>query len=136
MTAEAGIDRHDQDQIDLGENFLNRTERGRGIQSHPCLHTSFLDRLYRAMEMWTGFHMHREIVRTSFGELGDEGVGVRYHEMDIERQLSDFSERRHDRRTDGQIRNEMPVHDIDMEEVSPRPFHGRHLVCQSGKVRR
>ena len=72
------------------------------------------------MEMRTGFHVNREIVRSGLGELGDKGIGVCDHEVDVERQLGDFSERRHDRRTDGQIRHKMPVHDIDMEEVGPR----------------
>ena len=93
-----------------------------------------LDRLHRAMEMRAGLYVNREIVRSCLCELGDKGIGVRNHEVDVEGQLSDFSERRYDRRTDGQIGDEMSVHDIDMEDVGPRPFHGCHFLGQSGKV--
>jgi len=95
---------------------------------HPGLDAVFLDQLNRAMEMRTGFHVNREIIRSSFGELGDKGIGVCDHEVDVERHLGDFSERRHNRWTDGQIRHEMPVHNIDMKEIGPRAFHGCNFV--------
>jgi hypothetical protein len=80
------------------------------------------------MEVRTGFHVNRQIVCSSLGELGDKGVGVCDHEVDVKRQLGNFSERRHNWWTDGQIRHEMPVHDIDMKEVGPSSFHGCHFV--------
>jgi hypothetical protein len=86
------------------------------------------------MEMGAGFYVNREIVRSSFRELGDKGVGVGDHEMDVERQRGNFSKGRHDRRTDGQIRNEMSVHDIDVQKIGPSSFHGCYLLGQSGKV--
>ena len=93
-----------------------------------------LDRLHRAMEMRAGLYVNREIVCSGLCEFGDKAIGVRDHEVDVEGQLSDFSERRYDRRTDGQIWDEMSVHDINMEEVGSRPFHGCHFLGQSSKV--
>src|SRR5687767_10775401 len=94
----------------------------------------FLDQLNRTMEMRSGLYMNGEIVRPSLGKLGDKGIGVCDHEVDVERQFGDLSERCDDRRTDGQIWDEMSIHHIDVQKVGSRTFHSCYFIGQSGKV--
>jgi hypothetical protein len=88
------------------------------------------------MEMRTGLDVHREVIRASLGELGDKGVGIGDHEVDVKREFRDFSERCYDRWANGQVRDEVSVHDIDVQKVGPCTLYGCHLLGQSGKVSR
>ena len=107
-----------------------------GFSVTPGLDPSFLDRLHGAMEMRTGFHMNGQIVRSRCGKLGDERVGIRDHEMDVERKLGDFSQRFDDGRADSQVRHEMSVHDVNVEQIGSASLDGGHFVGQAGKVSR
>src|SRR5437867_8735237 len=78
--------------------------------------------------------MDREIGRARFGELPDEGVRVRHHQVDVERQGSDLAEGFDDGRSDGQVRDEMAVHDIHVHQVRAGLLDGGDLVSQMREV--
>src|ERR1700758_4152485 len=65
--------------------------------------------------MDTSFLMHRNPINAGFGECGDEFVGLFDHQVTIERDPGDPAKRGDHGRADCKIRNEMAVHDVDVE---------------------
>jgi hypothetical protein len=68
-----------------------------------------------AVEVDAGFLMDGDPVDASLGEGGDEFVGPFNHEMAIEGHLGNLAKRRDYRRADRKIGDEVPVHDVDVE---------------------
>jgi hypothetical protein len=63
-----------------------------------------------------GFLVHGNPICAGFGECRDEIVGIFDHQVAIEWNFRDrLAKRGDDRRTDGEIRNEMPIHYVKME---------------------
>ena len=85
-------------------------------------------------------------VREHLGVDGDHGrsggderlqVAVRLgnHEVHVERQLRDALERRDDQRADGDVRHEVPVHHVHVDEVGAARFDPRDVVAQLSEIR-
>ena len=87
------------------------------------------------MKMRTGFNVDGEIVGSCFGKLRDEGIGIGDHQMNVKRQFRDFFQAFNDGWPDGQIRHEMAVHHIDMQEIGTRSLHCGDFVGQAREVR-
>jgi len=54
----------------------------------------------------------------------------------IERQLRDLAQRLDHRRTDREIRDEMPVHNVHVDDTGAAFARGAHLLAKTGKVSR
>ena len=94
------------------------------------------DTLNGAVQMGTGFRMHREIVGAGLGKVGNAGIRIRHHEMDVEGEGGHFSKRFDNGRADRQVRNKMPVHHVHVQQVGSRGFHRGDFVGQVRKVGR
>src|SRR2546425_7209047 len=121
----------------LTDMINNRSTSGRisstlvsgvaGFRVTPA-YSFLLDGLDRAVQVRTGFDMDCEIGRARFGELPDEGVRVGHHQVDVERQGNDLAEGFDDGRSDGQVRDEVAVHDIHVHQVRASLLDGGDLV--------
>src|SRR5260370_28994554 len=56
--------------------------------------------------------------------------------MAIQRQLRNFAQRLYHGRPNGEIRNEVPVHNVHVDDTSATVTRGAHLLPETGKVRR
>jgi hypothetical protein len=65
--------------------------------------------------MDTSFLMHRNPIGAGFCECGDEFVGLFDHQVTIEGDPGDLAKRGDHGRADRKIRNEMAVHDVQVE---------------------
>ena len=64
----------------------------------------------------------------------DKLIRIRYHQMHIKGQLRDTPNSLDDNRPDGNIRDKMPIHDINMDVVSPGLFDRIHLISEPSKI--
>jgi hypothetical protein len=80
--------------------------------------------------------MHAYPVRPRIGECGDKFIGILDHQVAVERQLGRLAERSNDWRSDSQIRNEMSIHDVDVDDTAPALGRGANLLAQPGKISR
>ena len=78
--------------------------------------------------------MHGDDVGPGFGEIFDIGIDRRDHQMHVERFRTVRAQRLHDRGADRQVRDEMPVHDIDMDVIRPGGVNCAHLLAQFGEI--
>src|SRR5262245_24853071 len=61
--------------------------------------------------------MNEKGIGTGLDKFIQEEVWIRNHEMGFELQRSQFSQRLHDRRTHGNVGDEMAIHDVNMNAV-------------------
>ena len=78
--------------------------------------------------------MHGQIVGAGGGELTQEDIGIRNHQVNVEGKLGHFLQRFDDRWTDRQVRYEMAVHDVDVQQIGSASFDRGHFVGQTGKI--
>jgi hypothetical protein len=68
------------------------------------------------------------------GECVDVAVGLLDHEMDVQRYGRHALQRADDGNPDGDIRDEVPVHDVNVNQVGASPFDSPHRVAKGGEV--
>ena len=68
------------------------------------------------------------------GEGLEIGVAGRDHQVDVEHFLGVRAQRLHDRGSDSDVRDEMPVHHVDMNPVGAGGVDGAHLLAEPGEV--
>jgi hypothetical protein len=61
-------------------------------------------------------------------------IGVLDHEMDVERQIGELANNRDDSRAEGNVIDEMSVHDVAMNPIGPSFLNPAHVIGQSGKI--
>jgi hypothetical protein len=70
-----------------------------------------------AIEMDAGFPVDGDPIGAGFGKCGDEVVGPINHEMAIERNFQDFAKTGYDRRPDRDIRDEVAIHYVHVDDA-------------------
>ena len=61
-------------------------------------------------------------------------VGVLDHQMDVERKLSVLADALDDRRSKGNVIDEMPVHDVAMNPVGARSFDPSDFLGEAREI--
>jgi hypothetical protein len=86
--------------------------------------------------MDTGFLMDGNPIDAGFREDGDECVGPLDHQVTIKRDLGDLAKRGDYRWADRKIRNEMAVHDVDVENSGSTLDDGLRFFAEPCEVSR
>src|SRR5215467_15210594 len=68
-----------------------------------------------SMNMRAGFHMHADAVSTGLREVGEVGVGIVEHQMDVQKRRCGDTHGPDHVRSKTHIGNEYTVHDVEME---------------------
>ena len=135
LASESGIDTHDQDEIDIFQNFERCRHRSRGIKGDPRFLSAGLYNLDRSMEMRPRLRMNRNDVCTCLGKGFYEIIYRRNHKVNIKRQVAVFSNGGDDFRAKGNVGDKVPVHHINMDIVGPGLCYRPYLLCQCSKIR-
>ena len=134
LPAEARIDAHDQDEVDVLEHIIEHLGRGRGVERDAGLLAEPLDPLDRAVEVRAGLGMDGDDVGARLGEGVEERVDRRDHQMDVERLGGVRAKRFDHRRADGEVGHEMPVHHVDVHPVGAGRVHRAHFLAEPGEI--
>jgi hypothetical protein len=92
--------------------------------------------MQRSIQIAASFLMDRNPVCARLGELRYKFVGIFNHQVAIERQVRNFSQRLYDRRPDGKIGDKMPIHNIDVDRRSAAVRGTLNLIRQTREIRR
>ena len=80
------------------------------------------------------FNVDRDGVRSSVDKTGQVMIGMLDHEMDVERQSGELANSRDHSRSEGNVVDEVSVHDIAMNPIGPGLLNSLHFIGQSGKI--
>ena len=136
LTTEAWVHAHDQNVVDQGKNFIESVDRCGRVDDNSRLTSVRCDQMKGAIEMDAGFLVDRDPSSAGFRESGDEFVWSFNHEMTIEWDFRDFAKRSYDRGPDRDIRDEMTIHDVHVENGGS-PFNsGLGIQSEASEVSR
>ena len=130
------VHRHHQNQVADSQRRLEQVLGGAGIERDTRLLPQFADPAQRAVEMRTGLDVDRDEIGARGGKRLHGCLCRLDHQVDVQRQTGMRAERPDDGGAEGQLRDEMPVHHIDVNEVGARGLHGPRLASQRGEVSR
>jgi len=95
-----------------------------------------LDQIQRAIQVPTGFEVHRHPVRTGISKRWNVIIRVLDHQVTIEREFGGLAERPHQLRAEGDVGDKMPVHHVHVNDAPATRCGARNLICQMRKIRR
>ena len=136
LTAETGMDGHDEQEVDPVEEGLDRLKRRCGIQRQTGATTSVANFLQSSFDMMFRFRLDVDCdgVCAGFDKSRRVMIGMLDHQVDIERKLGLLAHKIDNRRPEGNIIDEMSVHDVAMDPISAGFFGGADFIGQAGKI--
>jgi len=136
LTTEAGVHAHDKNMMNQWKNFIEGVDRCGRVYDHSGLASVGGDQMKSAIEMDAGFLVDRDPSSAGFRESGDEFIRPFNHEMTIERNFRDFAKRGYDWGPDRDIRDEMTIHHIHVEDGGSPFDDGFRFCAEAGEVSR
>ena len=136
LPTEAGIHAHDKNMMDQRKNLVEGMDRCGRVNDHSGLASVRGDQMQGAIEMDAGFLVDRDPSSAGFRESGDEFVRPFNHEMTIEWDFRDFAKRGYDRRPDGDIRDEVAIHHVHVENGGTSFDSGLDFRAETSEVSR
>ena len=135
LAAEAGEDRHAQDQVDVARGRAARPRTGvSGLRANPARRPR-LRICVMSSSVSADLDVHRAAVGPGVGEVLQVAPRLGHHEVAVEEQRRVVAQRGHHGRPDRHVGDEVPVHDVDVEPVG-RGRHLPHLLGQHAEVGR
>src|SRR6266568_2828365 len=136
LAAESGLHRHHVDQVDVWQDLAQVFDRRRGVDRHACVHAQLLDRLHRSVQRTRSLHLYLDQSCSRLCERLEKQLGSQDHEVGFDGQRCCFAHRLDDKRTEGEVRHEVAVHDIDLDPVSARGLRLLDLFGETTDVSR
>jgi hypothetical protein len=94
------------------------------------------DQIKGVIEKNAGFLVDGDPIRAGFGKCGDELLRLFNHEVTIEWDFRDFTKRGYDGRADRNVRDEMTIHDVHMEDGGSSFDSGLGFRAEASEVGR
>ena len=88
------------------------------------------------MQVGQDLDVHGDHGGTRRGKRFDVPVRVGDHQVNIQRDLRDPLQRSDHRWADRDVRHEVAVHDVDMDQISAAPLHGGDRRSEGGEIGR
>ena len=137
LAAEARVDRHEQDDVDLVHHILQAVERGARVEDEARLAAAAAHELERAVDVAGRLRVEGDVVGARVGKVVDQLVDRRHHHVHVDRRLDAVVlERLADQRADGQVGHVVVVHHVEVHRVSAGLEHVLDLLAQPRKVGR
>jgi len=133
LAAETGLDRHQQQHVDLRQQVGIGLDRGGRVDAEPGPGTSRPDLPQQPHRRLRGFRMHGDVAGPGLGVGGSPAVRVLDHQMAVQWQAGVLDQRFHHRQANRQVRHEVVVHDVDVQPVG-FTGDGTGLVGEPGEI--
>jgi len=137
LTAEAGLHRHHQHQINLGEEAFYRISWSVGIEHNTVLTTELADSREGGAVIIVGLDVNADEIRPGLRERFDVAVGLGQHQVGVEESVAELgktTQRGYDSRTKREIRHEVPIHDIEVQPLQAVRGHDGGTIAKCGVV--
>ena len=136
LPSEAGVHRHEKDIVQLREDLVQGADRCCGVQGDARGGPGFPDEMHRPVQVRHRLLMHGDHVGAGPREALDEAVRPLDHQVHVQRQIRLLVDRLHHQGTDRQVRDEVAVHDVQVEQPRPARLRGGDLLRQARQIGR
>ena len=136
LATKAGIDAHHEQQVQISEHLNDTRQRRRRVQRHAgaAAHLADVDEL--SLKMGRYLLMDGNAAGASCREIIEVSLGLHDHQVTVEGQIGELANRLDDLRAECNVRNELTIHDVDVNPVGAPSLAHRDLVRQTREVRR
>src|SRR5689334_20647376 len=93
------------------------------------------NKLKRAMKMRASLRVHQDMVGPGVSERRDERINRFNHQVHVERQSAVRAQALQDWRTKADVRDEVAVHDVEMQPVGSSRFDRCNFLVQTREIR-
>ena len=136
LAAEAGVDRHDQHQVDEVEHVLDgRRRRGR-VQRDPRGDAELAHRAEHAMQVHDGLGVDDEAPAAGLDVAGGQQVGCEHHQVRLEGQRRVVAGGGDDVRPEREVGDELAVHHVPLDAVAAGRLERGDLLAEARQVGR
>ena len=131
MSSKARIDTHDEDEVNIWQNFECCFNRRTRIEDNTCGSSRVANSMEESVEMLDRFNVNGEVIATRINVVLIHRLCIFDHEMCIEnRAFSEvLSKLFDDGWAEGQVWNEVPIHDVEMKPIKTC-FNG-FIACRT-----
>ena len=134
LAAEARIDSHHKQQINLVEIRQDFGDGGGRIDSHADFFAERFNFPNERGDLLVKFDMDGDSIRASLGKRFDQNFRLRAHEVNVEKYFSQGTNGAHDFRPKGNVWDEMPVHDVEVQPVGAGTVGSFDFLAEAGVV--
>src|SRR5690606_23542990 len=135
LPAEAGVDAHQQDHVDLVHHVPEHIQRGRRIEYQPGFGAAIADQLQGSVDMVAGFRVEGDVTGPRLQKVADDAIHRPHHQMYVDwRRHAVFAQGTADHGTYGEVGHVMVVHYIEVDNVSTRRQHPIHIFPEAGEI--
>jgi len=135
LAAEAGVDAHDEDGVDVLEDIAEEFDGGMGVEGDAGFHAEGVDLLEVAVEMATGFEVNSKAIGTGFPECFGITFGFFDHEMDVEDLVGCFAKLFDDGEAVADVGDEAAIHDVEVEPFGVAVVEHFAFIFEPEKIR-
>ena len=136
LPAEAGVDGHDEDEVQLRQYLAECAVRRGWVERDAGGRTEVANLVNGAVQVRHSLLVHRDLVRPCGDEVRDEAFRLHDHQVHVQREARVGAYRLDDERADGEVRDETPVHDVDVDVVRAGLLGLADDLTDAGEVRR
>lgn len=134
LPPEAGVDGHDQDDVHQGEPLVQALHWGLGVDGYPRLQSAAVDLRYGGVDVSVGLDVDCDGIASGVGEGVYVADGVLDHEVGVEEAVRAVADGSYHLRPEGDVRDEGPVHHIEVDPVGSGGRRAGDLVAEPGEV--
>lgn len=117
LSAKAGNDGHDEEEVDLVEVGLYRGEGGGGIEDETSLDPGFAGATEGRGNVVISLDVDGNEVGPGFDEAGQVVIGPGNHEVDVEKDVVGGVDGGDHGRAEGNVVHEVPIHDVEVHPI-------------------
>ena len=117
LAAKAGVHAHQQHHIDDVDDALEYAHGGGGVEHHAGLDAALLQMRKRAVQVRGGLVVHGDHIGTGVGVPIDRLVGVRHHEVRVDRYIGGALDGLEDVNAKGEVAGKVTVHNVEVHVV-------------------
>ena len=134
LAAESRVHGHDEHHVNDVEHVLDAFERCCRIDGNGGLDSEFCNLVQQTVEVVCGFGVHADDACACFCKFAHVIFGIFNHQMAIEREFGAFFDAGRNSRTKADVRDKVPVHDIQVNEACASVFDGLETIAEGEKV--
>src|SRR5690606_15469570 len=134
LSPESRVDGHDQYQIHIFNDIMEKGYRRAGIDRYPRPASQLFYRVYRTMKVGTGLQMNRDVFGSAVAELFYIPVGVGNHQMHIQRLSRIMGNGCQHGESKRNVRYKNTIHNINMEPIRFALVDHHNVVMQMREI--
>ena len=134
LAAKTGVNAHDEDVVKVIQDVAQSLNGSSRIKDDTGFSAFVPYESQSSLKVSGRFQVHADHVRPCVNKRFDKLVRVLDHEVSVKGQFGAAADLRHNRGPEGDVGDEMPIHDVEVDNIRPAPVNPGDLLAQTAEV--